>query len=130
MAINATRGTPFVGFVSLTNGAPGPTAVTLIVPRRQAATYVLASDERVVITNVTLSSNDTANPLVSITDNAASNPLTIFKAYTATNIPTTISIPPGVLYGDFGRTPVASTPAVTSAKTVEIWLHGVIAKGA
>lgn len=125
MSIGSNKGTPFVGTVSLTNGVPGPTAFSLIVARNQNTPYTLNPNERISITNIVISSNDTANPLVSITD-AAATPTTLFKAYTASAIPTTASYIPGVLLGALATIPKASAPAVTTAKTVEIVINGVI----
>lgn len=117
-------GQPFVGLVSLTNASPGPTAFT-ITSVAGGGTYTLAANERLVITNVTVTSNDTAAPLITVDDGAGGR--TIGKYYTGSTLPAvTESVPPGNLQCKAGVNPRATAGSVTSGKTVEIVLRGYI----
>lgn len=124
MSAVKASGQPFVALVSLTNGAPGPTAFTLTTVAH-GTTYTLAANERMVITNVTITSNDTAQPLITLDDGTGGR--TIGKYYTGSALPSvTESIPPGTLQGFAATLPRATATAVTSAKTVEIILRGYV----
>jgi hypothetical protein len=124
-----TSGTPVLASVSLTNGAPGPTAFAL----QQVATgnaYTLATNEVFVVTNITMSSNDTAQPLVTVDDGVTGAPYTsriLGKYYVGASLPaTTEAMALGVLPCRRGVVPRATASAVTAAKTVEITLRGYI----
>lgn len=126
MAIKANLGNPFVGYVSLTNGAPGPVSIPISVARNGAGAYTLRSTERLVITNFTISTNDTALELVTITDGAPT-PTKIYSGYvTSTFPPTIVQVANDILRGYAATNLVATASAVTSAKTIEIMVYGVI----
>ena len=124
--INNNVGKPFVGYVSLTNAAPGPVAFTLNTVRG-GGVYALKATEFVIITNITLSSNDTANPLVTVDDGSPTfQPLQ--KGYVGSALPPVLlTYPPGMLPGYRGVNPRASAPAITAAKTIECTIVGFIA---
>lgn len=132
MAIT-TVGTPFVAYAQLTNGAPGPVAFTLYTVMGSAS-YALASNERVYITNITLSSNDTAVALVTLDTGDTggtgdTTPTKLVSAYlSASQYLQPEQIPPGCCRGVFGVAPRIAATAVTSGKTVEAILKGYIAK--
>lgn len=118
-------GQPFVGLVSLTNGAPGPTNFTINTVAGVSAGYTLAANERLIITNITITSNDTAQPLITLDDGASGR--TFGKYYTGSTLPAvTESIPPGNLQCKAGVLPRASASAVTTAKTVEVTIRGYV----
>jgi hypothetical protein len=128
MAIKATLGTPFVGYISLTNSA-GNGLIPVYTARNGAAAYVLPQTERLVITNFTISSNDSAVDLVQITDNAPGTPTVLYSGYAAASFPPTIvSIASDILRGWPGVNLKATSSTITSTKTVEIIVYGVITK--
>jgi hypothetical protein len=125
--INTTAGTPVVGYVSLSNGAVGPTAFTLFTVMGQAS-YTLQSKERIYVTNITVSSSDTnaAPPLITI-DSGGTTPTKWVNAYVSAAKPLQpIQIPPGVLKGIFNVVPRATAASVTATTTVEIVIKGYI----
>ncbi len=120
-----TQGTPFLGYVSLTNGAPGPVAFSIFVEPGGAA-LTLAAPQRLYVTNVAISSNDSAQPKVVI-DTGGSTPTTISSFYASNTAPPAVEvIPPGVGRCIPGVVPRASASAVTLGKTVEVTLAGFI----
>ena len=121
-------GTPVVGYASLTNGAPGPTSFALQVTMGGASAYTLAATERLYITNITISTNDAAAPLVTI-DTGGTTPTKLTRVYASpTSPPSPEAIPPGVCRGLFGVAPRASAPAVTLGKTVEVVIAGYVGR--
>ena len=126
-AIKAS-GTPITGTCQLTNAAPGPTAFTL-QQVSGGATYALKPGELVVITHVSISSNDPAGPLVTVDDGPTAGSYVsrvLAKAYAGSTYPaSTIASPVGNV-GRRGVNPRASAPAVTAAKTVEITCIGYV----
>lgn len=125
MAIKASLGTPFVGYVSLTNGTPAAN-IPIFVARNTSTPYTLKATERIVVTNFTISSNDTAVDLVTITDNATTA-TTLYSGYAAASFPPTIvSIASDILRGWPGTNLRASSSAVTTGKTVEVIVYGVV----
>jgi hypothetical protein len=132
--LNSTDGTPFVGYVSLTPGSPGPTAFTLFVVMGQAA-YTLLATERCYITNITVSSNDTsAAPVPIITvDSGGTTPTFFAHAYVnnARQLQP-IAIPPGVARGISGVVPRAGSTISGASSvgngTVEVIVKGYISK--
>lgn len=131
----ALTGTPVIGYVSLNSGSLGPNPFALFQVMGQAA-YTLAATEKVYITAITLSTNDSAAGLVTIDAGPvqAGPPLIsavtkIASIYPPTNQQTSaVSIPPGYCRGIFGVSPRATAAAITAAKTVEITIYGYIAK--
>lgn len=124
--INTNSGTPFVGYASLTPGAPGPVAITLFTVMGATA-YALQSTERCYITNVTISSGDTATNLITI-DSGGTTPTKFVSAYVSqTKVLSPLQIPPGVCRGIAGVVPRATAAAVSGA-TVEIIVKGFISR--
>lgn len=121
-------GQPFVGLLSLTNGAPGPANITIKSVAGALTNYTLASDERLVVTNIAVSSNDTAQPLITI-DDGAGTPRVLAKYYTGSALPAALeAIAPGNCQGFAGTLLRGTANAVTAAKTVEIVIRGYITK--
>ena len=122
---NKASGQPFIGAVSLTTGSPGPVNIPIItVPG--GAPYTLAPTERLVITNISVSSNDTAQPLVTL-DDGATVPRLLAKYYTGAALPAANeAIPAGVCQGFLSKPLRATATAVTAAKTVEILVRGYV----
>jgi len=124
--INPNSGTPFVGYVSLTNGAIGPTnfAIFTVIG---AAAYTLQSTERLVITNITVSSSDTIALLT--VDSGGTTPTKFYSGYVQGSVsPHSVNIPPGVLHGIFGTLPRAIASAVSATKTIECIINGFITR--
>lgn len=122
-------GTPFKGSVSLTNGAPGPVNIPIVVVPGGSA-YTLGTNERLIITNIAISSNDTATPTITL-DDGASSPTTIGKYYTSVSLPAIVeSCFPGSCQGQAGKLVRATASAVTTAKTVEITIRGFVSQTA
>ena len=125
--INSFNGTPVTGYISLTNGAPGPVAFALFTVMGQAA-YTLQANERVYITNITVSTNDTALQLFTL-DSGGTTPTVFAKSYVSNTVPMQpINIPAGVLHGIFGVVPRAAAGAVTTAKTIEVVFLGYVSR--
>jgi hypothetical protein len=125
--INTSTGTPFVGYASLTNAAPGPTSFTLYTVMGQAA-YTLGAQERCYITNITISSSDTAAALI-VVDTGGTTPTKLLSAYVSVSQPIQPEIiEPGFCRGIFGVAPRATASAVTSGKTVELVLKGYLGR--
>ena len=129
--LNSLSGTPFIGYVSLTNGAVGPTPFTLYV---NGAAYTLqalsgsVAAERIYITNITISSNDTTQALVTVDDNSTP-PVKLASQYLSSTQPPGIEqLPPGIGRLAPGKVPRATASAVTAAKTVEFMIKGYISR--
>lgn len=122
-------GTPFLGYVSLTHAAPGPVAIALFTVMGQAA-YTLQAAERCYITNISLSSNDSAGTEIVTVDTGGATPTKLANLYIPTNqYPATFSYPPGSMNGVLGVAPRAGAPAgITLGKTIEIVLIGYISR--
>jgi hypothetical protein len=126
-----TQGTPFFGYVSLTNAAPGPVNIAIFIEPGAAALGSLPTNTngqpaRLYITNVALSSNDTAQALITV-DTGGTTPTKIQSEYLSSSQPPGIeSIPEGVCRCIPGVFPRASASAVTSGKTVEVTLAGYL----
>jgi hypothetical protein len=118
-----TTGTPFVGYISLTNAAPGPVAIALKVADKTVAS--LAPGQRIYITSIALSTNDTAQPKVTIDDGPASANV-VASAYPSPNFLISLAASPGTVRCAPGQIPRAKAAAVTSAKTVECVISGYI----
>lgn len=130
--LNQTNGTPFIGYVSLTPGTPGPANFALFTVMGAAA-YTLGAKERLYITNITVSSNDTSAapvPIITI-DSAGSVPTQFARAY-VNNVRQLqpIAIPPGVARGIFGVAPRAGSTISGAASvgngTVEVVIKGYV----
>lgn len=121
MAFVKLSGQPFVGYVSLTNGAPGPTAVTITTVPGGGA-YTLQSTERLIVTNLTITTNDAATPLITL-DDGATTPRTLAKIYASTSQPATTA---GGFHGQAGKPLRASASAVTAGKTIEVIVRGYV----
>lgn len=120
------HGTPFVGYLSLVHTGLGPTNIPVTVPPGGSA-YTLAARERLMVTNIAITTNDSTQELVTI-DNGATSPTTLVSAYVSASTPPYVeSIPPGDLPGYGGTLLRATAGAITSGKTVEITIKGYIA---
>ena len=126
VSLTKAAGQPFVGSISLTTGTPGPVPIPIITQPGGAA-YTLAADERIVLTNVAISSNDTAQPLVTI-DDGASAPRTLVRGYTSATVPALIESMPVGAQGKAATLLRATASAVTAAKTVEVTVRGFVTK--
>jgi hypothetical protein len=124
--MNVNSGTPFRGYAQLTNAAPGPVNVTLYV---NGQSYTPSTSERLYITSIVISSNDTAQPLVTV-DSGGTTPTKLARAYAgAANAPPfSETVAPGVGQLDFGQVPRAAASAVTATKTVEVTLAGYVSR--
>lgn len=125
--INSFSGTPVVVYASLTNAAPGPVSMTLF--RTMGANSVaINADERLYITNITMSSNDTTQALVTV-DTGGLVPTKLASSYlSTTQPPAVVNNPPGTVRGILGTLPRAAASAVTAGKTVEIVITGYLSK--
>jgi hypothetical protein len=116
-------GTPVLGYVSLTNAAPGPVAFALTL---NGAPHVLTPQERLYITNIAASNDGTA-ALVTV-DDGPLNACKLMSVYLGTLLPpAAITIEPGVGRLQFGQIPRATASAVTGG-TVECILYGYLAR--
>jgi hypothetical protein len=121
------NGTPFIGYVSLSNGSPGPTALTLYQVVGQSA-YSLQPTERLYITAISISTNDTTQQLITV-DSAGPTPTYLARVYLAnTQPPYFAAIPAGTMRGIFNTVPRAGAGAVTLGKTVEVIVAGYISR--
>jgi hypothetical protein len=118
------NGTPFTGYLSLTNGATGPTAIAIFVGENSLA-YTMQPKDRLILSSLLISSNDAAAPLVTIDDGPTARVLG--KYYVAA------AAPPTADYAGYagivcktGVAPRASAPAVSTTKTVEIVIRGFL----
>lgn len=124
MSVNKPYGTAFTGILSLTNGAPGPLAIVIhTVPG--GAAYVLGATERMYVTGVALSSNDTAIPLVAVDIGVGT--YSVVSAYVGSTIPAYVDnfVSPPII-GKPGVAFRASAPSITAAKTIEVKIVGYI----
>jgi hypothetical protein len=120
-------GTPVLGYISLAPGSLGPTAFSLFTVKGQAA-YTLAANERVYITNISISTNDTAVPLITI-DTGGPTPTNVLRAYMPASMQAVQeSIAVGAAPCIFGVVPRATASAITAAKTVEITIAGLVSR--
>jgi hypothetical protein len=123
--LNKDSGTPVTGYVSLTNGAIGPTAFALFV---NSASYTLNAAERLYITNITLSSSDGTQALITVDDGGATPQKLVSTYLSSTQPPASISIPQGGCRTEPGKVPRATASAITAAKTVECSILGYVAR--
>jgi hypothetical protein len=127
--VRNTVGTPFVGYISLTSGAPGPLAVPIYVPAGALSAYALGATEFVWITNFVASTNDPTAELVTIDDGAAT-PKTLASVYVASaqQMQPQTFMPGTVGCMKPGQGPRAKASSVTAAKTIEIVIVGYITR--
>jgi hypothetical protein len=119
-------GTPVIGYLSLVTATPGPVAFALFTVMGAAA-YTLQAKERVYITAITLSSNDSANTGIVTVDSGGTTPTKFASMYIpSANLPGTASLPPGTARGIYGVVPRAGIASVTALKTIEIIISGYI----
>lgn len=130
-----TTGTPFIGYLSLTNATPGPVSFPIqVVMGGTSDPYTLLPADKVYITNITMSSNDATAALVTVDTGSSgggvdTTPTKLVSAYlSATQYLQPEQIPPGVCHGPPGVAPRATASAVTAGKTVEIIIKGYIGK--
>lgn len=127
--MNPLNGTPVVGYLSLTNGAPGPTAIAFTFADGTNRSYTFVSQERLYITNITISSNDGTQALITVDSGGATTPTKLASQYlSATQPPGVVQFAPGTCRCEFGVAPRGTASAVTAAKTVEIVVNGYIAR--
>lgn len=121
MTTASETGAPFVGYCQLANGAVGPTAFTFKVA---GAAFVISGNERFVITNIEMTTNDSSAETITIDDGAGT---VLFKGYIGnTVLEFEEEIPPGACVCLRGFTPQATATAVTLGKTFEIFLKGFV----
>lgn len=124
MAIISSTGTPFLGYISLATA--GALNIPIWTVMGSAATYTLKANERLVVTNLQVSSNDTVAALVTI-DTGGGTPTKLLSAYlSTTQFLQPEEIPAGICHGIFGTPLRANISAVTGGKTVEIVLVGFV----
>jgi hypothetical protein len=122
------QGTPVVGYLSLTNGAPGPVAIAFTYADGTNRAYAFIAAERLYVTNVSMSSNDTAQALITV-DTGGATPTKLASQYLSnTQPPGVVSYWAGVIKCEFGIAPRGTATAVTAAKTVEIVVNGYVAR--
>jgi hypothetical protein len=127
MALRPTTGTPFNGYLSLAPGSLGPTAIALFLANGQS--YTLASAERLYLTSISISTNDSAGPLVTIDNGNTSGLVKLARMYvTNAFAPAVVSYPPGLCALPFGSNARASANAISASKTVEVEIAGVISR--
>ncbi len=119
-------GTPFVGYVSLTNAAPSA-AIPIYVIAGSGTAYVLKASERIVLASLQVSSNDSATDLVQVTDQATTPKILASVYVTAAQPPSNLTYVLGTVLGAFGLNLKANSTAITSTKTVEVSISGIIA---
>lgn len=128
------NGQPFVGYLQLTSGSPGPTAIPIYV-NGKATVYTLQSSDAMIITSLSISSNDTAFPLCTI-DSGVGGTMHILGSYYvgigASSAPSTISDFIGLQPGIIGTKGVAiragAAPGITAGKTIEVVIRGIISQ--
>jgi hypothetical protein len=120
-------GTPFQGYVSLTNGAPGPVTFALFSPQGIAAMGgSFAAPMRLYVTSIVISSNDGTQALITV-DSGGTTPTKLCSQYqSASQPPGVVHFDPGICRGIPGVVPRATASAVTSGKTVEVCIAGYI----
>lgn len=122
-----STGTPFVGNLSF-SAAGGPTAIPLYIGAGAGTAYTLQAGEFVVLTNITITTNDATSDLVTVDDGAAT-PKLFAKGYVSTTQVINESIPPGICFVKKpGQNPRATVGTLTAAKTVEVVIKGYIVK--
>jgi hypothetical protein len=129
MALVALVGLPVVAYASLTSGAPGPVALSLVTVEGQAA-YTLQPAERLYITALSVSTNDATQRLATL-DTGGPTPTKLASMYMVSPGPTsnvTENFAPGTVRGIAGVVPRASAPAVTNPKTIEMVATGYVAR--
>jgi hypothetical protein len=121
-----TQGTPFFGYVSLTNASPGPTSFSIFIEPGAAALGSLPTGARLYVTDIQLSSNDTTQALVTV-DIGGTTPTNLARMYLSASQPPGIeAIPAGVGRLIPGVIPRATASAVTLGKTVECTIAGFL----
>jgi hypothetical protein len=117
------NGSPILGYVSLNSTSPGPVPFALTL---NGAPYVVPTNERIYITNITVSSNNTPT-LVTIDDGPA-HASKLLSAYCSSLMPPcVVPIPLGVCRLEFGQTPRASASAAPSG-TIECTIYGYVSR--
>jgi hypothetical protein len=118
-------GTPFIGYVSLTPGAPGPVPFAIFLIMGQAAIAMPANLVPYIV-NMTLSSNDSVASLVTV-DSGGTAPTKFLRAYMSqTQVLQPEQIALGVLRGILGTAPRAAAQAVSAGATVECTIMGYL----
>lgn len=125
MSFLRKQGTAFTGYLQLTNGAPGPANIPIRTSSGSA--YTLQATERLYLTSIVMSSNDTANPLVQV--DLGTGTFVVVSGYVGNSFPAYIDNfteppivgKPGVLFR-------ASAAAVTAGKTVEVKILGYVSQ--
>lgn len=127
--LNIQDGTPFQGYVSLTQGVPGPVAFAYFVTVGQALIGIAPpAGHRAYITNITLSSNDAVVSLVTM-DSGGTTPTKFVSAYLSGSVLLQPEeIPNGVLRSIFGVSPRMTAQAVSAGATVECIIQGYLSK--
>lgn len=129
MGINAFQGLQCVGNLTL---APGTLTgnIPIWTARKTSGGYTLLPTERVGIHTIVVTSSDSANELVTITDGASGFATVLFTGYVSNVAPSTLQVPPGVLFGFPGTLLVATAGAITAAKNIVVSLVGVVVRSA
>lgn len=118
-------GTPYTAYLSLTNGALGPTAFAIFV---NGASFTPGATDRLYITNITASSNDTTQALITVDDGAGTAQKLMSSYLSTTQPPAVEQIPAGACRLRPGVVPRGTASAITAAKTVELVIKGYVAK--
>lgn len=125
--MKTTGGTPFSGYLSLVNGAIGPSNIPIYVTKGAASAYTLQAGEYLVVTNVSVSSSDGTQALITVDDGAATPRKLVSTYLSNVQPPLSVAFPPGVGTTKNPATNLRATAsAVTTAKTVEIVINGFI----
>jgi len=125
--IVSLTGTPVSGTATLTNAAPGPTAIALVLDANGAA-FTLAANQRVYVVSFALASNDPTQALITVDAGTVGTVRKLASIYlSASQPPVTLTFAPGTCVCAFGSTPRATAASVTSGKQVLVTLAGYIA---
>jgi hypothetical protein len=118
-------GTPVIGTATLTNGAIGPTQFTLYTVMGSNP-QPLQPNERVVIDQILITSNDPALALVTV-DTDSSVPTKLVSAYATSSFPAySENFAPGTCRGAIGLVPRISASAVSAGKQISAAINGHI----
>jgi hypothetical protein len=134
--INTVNGSPAGGYLSLVNGAIGPTAIPLqnlaFVGTSNTVTLQAASGniaaERFYVTGITISSDDPAMALVTI-DSGGSSPTKLASVYVSSTLPpVSLVFSPGIVRCAPAANPRATASAVATTKSIECRATGYISR--
>lgn len=136
-------GTPFVGYAQLKNGTLGPVAFTLYTVLTGNTPYALQAAaaatggfttgtegtpqaERLIITNISISTNDTNIDLVTL--DAGASAASLLSRYISNLVAYNEHFEAGFLKCQSGVVPRVSASAVAPGCTIECTIHGFITR--